>query len=329
MLVAAVGIASLTFIVAPAAANVSHVFSTTFGSATSTPPDPYPISGPTDVAVDQASHDIYVTDPGHYWIEKFAATGDFILMFGKEVNKTAVETAGRGSEANVCPAPGHASDVCQSGVSGRNPGRIRSPHVPCNCRISPLAKATSTSATPATMSFPSSTQAGEIISSWGVDGQKDGCSDDEHLPKFGALFGIAVGGGCETPTAPKVGTCHPNGTLFVGGRRYGDNVRQYTQSGEWIGDTFAAPGWVKVSAGGNVYFAEGPFGEQAKIFKTVLKPGTPGEGNQYQVATDWPTVGFSLDPSTEELYQAVETRNDQEEPHGIRIDHYSTDCEPI
>ena len=113
---------------ASAQANVSHAFTGTFGSAGSTTVDPYPISEPTDVAVDQATGDIYVTDPGNHRVEKFDSTGHFLFMFGRNVNKTAIEEA-RTSEANVCPAAGHPADECQPATGGESPGRLRKPDV--------------------------------------------------------------------------------------------------------------------------------------------------------------------------------------------------------
>ena len=47
-----------------------------FGSAGSVPVDPYPLSGPKDVEVDQSSRDIYVTDSGNHRVEKFDAAGE-------------------------------------------------------------------------------------------------------------------------------------------------------------------------------------------------------------------------------------------------------------
>ncbi len=90
---------------------------------------------------------------------------------------------------------------------------------------------------------------GEVISTWGVFGQKNG-SDDPNLPLFGSMFGLAVGGGCASPSEPKTGRCTGNGTLYVGGHRYGENVREYTQSGEWITDTFEEGSQLKVNAQG-------------------------------------------------------------------------------
>ena len=120
-------VAGLFMIPAGAAqANVSHAFTGTFGSAGSNTVDPYPISEPTDVAVDQATGDIYVTDPGNHRVEKFDSTGHFLFMFGRNVNKTAIEES-RTSESNVCPAAGHPADECQSATGGESPGRFENP----------------------------------------------------------------------------------------------------------------------------------------------------------------------------------------------------------
>lgn len=107
-------------------AEVRRLYTGTFGSAVSTVRDPYPLNTRAEdaaVAVDDASGDVYVTDPGNSRVEKFSASGTFLLMFGRDVNKTAVEE-GRVSEADVCPAAGHPSDVCQAGVSSGEAGAI-------------------------------------------------------------------------------------------------------------------------------------------------------------------------------------------------------------
>lgn len=58
----------------------------------------------------------------------FAARGHvFGFYFGSHVNKTA-EAAGRTTEEDVCPAPGHPSDECQPGEAGSGPGRLGSPN---------------------------------------------------------------------------------------------------------------------------------------------------------------------------------------------------------
>jgi hypothetical protein len=57
-------------------------------------------------------------------VEKFSPSGGLLLMFGANVNKTAVEAARPESERNVCPAPGNPSDVCQLGTRGHKPGQL-------------------------------------------------------------------------------------------------------------------------------------------------------------------------------------------------------------
>ena len=108
---------------APAAfAHESHAFSKTFGAKTSTPEDPYPLSNPTDVAVDNSSGDVYVSDPTNHRVEKFTASGQFLFMLGHGVNKTAVAEARSEAEKDLCPAPGHPTDQCQPGANNPNPG---------------------------------------------------------------------------------------------------------------------------------------------------------------------------------------------------------------
>jgi DNA-binding beta-propeller fold protein YncE len=87
------------------------------------------------VAVDNdplsASHgDVYVADSGNARVEKFGEAGNFLLTFGKEVNKTAVAESRPASEQDVCPAPGHPGDVCGAGVEGNTPGQLGNFHAP-------------------------------------------------------------------------------------------------------------------------------------------------------------------------------------------------------
>ena len=50
---------------APALADEGLGITATFGSSTSGTPDPQPLSGPTGVAVNQTSGDVYVVDRGN------------------------------------------------------------------------------------------------------------------------------------------------------------------------------------------------------------------------------------------------------------------------
>ena len=99
---------------APAALASTHVFTTTFGAASSTPANPYPLLHPSDVAIDQSSHDVYVTDTGNHRVEKFDAAGHLLLMFGKGVNKTKVGAGAPEPQQNVCVP---TADECQAGAT--------------------------------------------------------------------------------------------------------------------------------------------------------------------------------------------------------------------
>jgi hypothetical protein len=79
---------------------------------------------PYAVAVDQSSHDVYVADEAeNHRIQKFTANGEFILMFGKEVNKTAdANLLSSAAERNVCTAV--SGDTCGAGAPGSDPGAV-------------------------------------------------------------------------------------------------------------------------------------------------------------------------------------------------------------
>ncbi|MBA3865971.1 MAG: hypothetical protein H0X42_06445 [Solirubrobacterales bacterium] len=80
---------------------------------------------PVHVAVDPSSGDVYVTSFGRYAVQKFGPDGEFLLIFGREVDKT--------SGADVCTAADLAAgDECGGGVPGTEPGQLEN-------RVPPLA----------------------------------------------------------------------------------------------------------------------------------------------------------------------------------------------
>ena len=117
---------------------VSHVFGLAISGSGSNA-----LSEPSDVEVDQTSHDVYVTDPPEHRVEKFSPTGEFILMFGKEVDQS---TGG-----DVCTAA--SGDICKAGASAASPGGFEQPTY--LAVDSPVAM--STSPTPATTLYLSLT----------------------------------------------------------------------------------------------------------------------------------------------------------------------------
>lgn len=77
-------------------------------------------SSPGRIAVDNdpaspAHHAIYV-GTSSFRVQRFDLNGNFVLMFGKEVNKT--------SGGDICPRPGFPADVCGAGVAGTGEGQF-------------------------------------------------------------------------------------------------------------------------------------------------------------------------------------------------------------
>jgi NHL repeat-containing protein/WD40 repeat protein len=85
-----------------------------FGGASSSVVDPYPLSNPQGIAVNDTSKDVYVADAGNHRVSEFEANGTFIRAFGKEVG---------GFGANVCGG----LVACKGGVSASTPGAFEHP----------------------------------------------------------------------------------------------------------------------------------------------------------------------------------------------------------
>ena len=115
--------AALAVTATPAQARQARIFSGSFGGAGTTVKDPYPLGHPWSVAVDQATGDVYASDQDNHRVEKFSASGEFILMFGKEVNRTKVEGFGTEAEQNVCTeVEVEFGAECKEGAAGSTPG---------------------------------------------------------------------------------------------------------------------------------------------------------------------------------------------------------------
>jgi phosphodiesterase/alkaline phosphatase D-like protein len=98
--------------VTPGLASTGHGLTGAFGSGSSTPSNPNPLSDPSGVAVDQNTGDVYVVDAGNSRVEKFDGSGHFLLAFGTDVGGTGV---------NTC------SSVCLAGVAGSGEGQFSAP----------------------------------------------------------------------------------------------------------------------------------------------------------------------------------------------------------
>jgi hypothetical protein len=219
----------------------SHELAFTFGDAAPTTAtnveDPYPLSGPTDLAEDQATHDLYVTDPANHRVEEFDRSGEFLLMFGKEVNKTAVENhSSTEAEQNLCTAASH--DICQPASAapptGATPPEVTD--VAAGQFLTPTYIAVDNSTGPSagdlyvadtgTHLVSKFDSAGHLIAAWGDGegkGQEDGRDSGQPgtggylKPFFGSIHDLAVGA--------------TTGDLYV---YAGSNIWWYTPAGIYV-----------------------------------------------------------------------------------------------
>ncbi len=76
---------------------------------------------PESVAV-SPNGNVYVSDSRRNRIEELTPTGELVLMFGWDVNKTKVSANAPQSERNVCTAA--STDTCQAGVRGTAAGQF-------------------------------------------------------------------------------------------------------------------------------------------------------------------------------------------------------------
>jgi hypothetical protein len=207
--------AAMVFCTGLASASQRRVFTVSFGGASSTTVDPYPLSNvrscsdnqtlcPKVIAVDTttgrpSSGDIYVGDPNNGRVEKFSPSGDFILMFGKNVDKTKVEEAGSTeAERDVCTAA--SLDTCQQGAEGTTPGAFvgKALSVAVDDSTGPSAGDVyvgNTTKSPVNSkglgagegAITKFDEDGQVVSSWGVGGKML-----DSGQAFGAVGGVTV-----------------------------------------------------------------------------------------------------------------------------------------
>jgi DNA-binding beta-propeller fold protein YncE len=87
-------------------------------------------TGPFGVAVDNdpaslSYEHVYVADTENHRVQELTATGQFVSMFGWDVNRTKVEASAPQAERDICTAA--SGNVCQAGTEGSAPGQFGFP----------------------------------------------------------------------------------------------------------------------------------------------------------------------------------------------------------
>jgi hypothetical protein len=161
----------------PVAANAAQtrVLQRTFGAA---PSDPYPLSEPQGEAIDQATEEVYVVDRGNNRVEKFSASGEFLLMFGEGVNANPLA-----ADRDVCTA----LETCQAGVAGTGPGAFTTAQYIAvdpesgDVYVGDIGDGVVSKFSPS----------GVLEKTWGTSGQLNGSTTG--LGSFRLIGGVAVG----------------------------------------------------------------------------------------------------------------------------------------
>ena len=171
---------AMALIASPAFAVKAHTLSTSFGTEGSGSGQVL-LTQQSGVAVNEASHDIYVADTGNHRIDQFGSTGTFVRAFGADVGGPGVD---------VC-----TSD-CQAGTAASSPGAFQTPAF---IAIDNSAGASEGDVYIAdtTTNLVSKFQAdGTLVSSWGNGGQLDGSAatspPEPVAGPFAEVVGIAV-----------------------------------------------------------------------------------------------------------------------------------------
>jgi DNA-binding beta-propeller fold protein YncE len=308
--------------VSPALASRERVFERSFGCEKGvvgcTKPDPYPLAAkPWSVAVGDASGDVYVADGINDRVQEFNSKGEFVLMFGKEVNLTAVLAAGSEAEQDVCTAV--SLDACQPGTASSAAGGFDSS--PAQVMFVAVDNSSGPSSGDVYVAdfvehgagnrVSKFTSAGQLISSWGEAGDLDGAgvkSPPAALPgPFGAIDGVAV---------------DASGDLWVA---TGAAAFEFGEEGAFKKDwaipasVHPLPYGIAVDAHENVYFVEGR--RVVEVTGAGVEVGRLTELGEEAHPIE--TNGVTVDPAGENLWVLDEP---DEVAARVQLQRYEVGC---
>jgi hypothetical protein len=139
-----------------ASAGSIHAFDKAFGEKGSAAGQ-LELAANSGVAVNNSTHDVYVADTGNRRVDEFSNEGVFVRAFGKEVGSLGED---------VCTS----LSTCKAGASGSAPGAFEAPAFVA-VDNSPSGAGDVYVADTATNLVQKFTAEGELVKSWGVEGQ--------------------------------------------------------------------------------------------------------------------------------------------------------------
>ncbi len=300
VIVVAIMLGALSLGVVPALAHRNHVLGKAFGAAGSGAGQMELVApklifeedgeyegettGGSEVAVDDATHDVYVADTGNHRVDEFSASGAFVLAFGREVDAT--------TKGDVCTAA--SKDVCQAGVPGSDVGELETPTF-IAVDNAPGGEGDVYVGDTGDDLISKFTSEGKPVALWGDGGQLSGPPGED----FDGLDGIAVG---------------PSGNLWVVGYLSGEpaaKVMQFGQAGafslSWGIINSPEPSGLAVNGAEELYFAGG--GANTNVYKYTAN-GVPlgitfnddGQlfGEPFEASNN--ATGLAVNPVTQQLY---------------------------
>ncbi len=326
----------LAFGVPAAFANQASVFQGAFGCAEGaagcTKPDPYPLDPEAwSTAVNDSTGNVYVTDAANHRVEEFTSKGEFVLMFGKDVNKT--KQAGFPSEADVCREEEIElmSVECQPGAATAEPGGFESS--PAQVMFVAVDNSTGPSSGDVYVGdyiehgagnrVSKFNAAGGLVSGWGKAGEINGTDITSPVAgPFGLLRGIAVDPTGNLWVATSTVTFEYNQEVGAGEAKEIKAGKEVGLETDWTTPVFSLSFGVAVDSHDNLYFLKSR--EVVEVSAAGAEVGAitePGE-----LGHDMSTYGVAVDPVSDQLHVLDEPEGFV--PARVQLQRYEPGCRP-
>lgn len=294
----ATALGALTVTTISASAARGRVLSTQFGSPGSAAGQ---LEEPNGIALNGVG-DIYVADTGNHRVDEFTISGEFVLMFGKEVNKTKVQSGGASeAEEDICTETeiSLTAAECQTGAPGSTPGAFQTPAFVAVDESPGASHGDVYVADTGTVLIQKFTGSGELVTSWGdstpaANGQLAGTNGPEF--PFSAFGSVLTGVGVD-----------PSGNLWVSDTLGGPGVLdEFSQAGTFT-QTLHTRGLrhvgIALDGAGNIYVSgSGTLGPSGSI-----EEFTPTGTDLGPVSGGGASTGLAVDQATGDAYLDVGT----------------------